>query len=45
MNVRYAVVGAGRISQDAFMPAIPQTNNSGIIAIVSGNRYAMPRLG
>ena len=36
-KVRYAVVGAGWISQEAFMPAIAQTGNSEITAIVSGS--------
>ena len=35
--VRYAVVGAGWISQEAFLPAIPQVENSAVNAIVSGN--------
>lgn len=37
-KVRYAVVGTGWISQIAFMPGIPQTGNSEMTAIVSGNR-------
>ncbi len=36
-QVRYAVVGAGWISQEAFLPAIPQVENSTVTAIVSGN--------
>ena len=36
-KVRYAVVGAGWISQEAFIPAVAQTGNSEIAAIVSGN--------
>ena len=36
-KVRYAVVGAGWISQEAFLPAVAQTGNSEIAAIVSGN--------
>lgn len=36
-KVRYAVVGAGWISQEAFLPAIEQTGNSELAAIVSGN--------
>ena len=36
-KVRYAVVGAGWISQEAFMPSVFQTGNSEIAAIVSGN--------
>ena len=43
--VRYAVVGAGWISQEAFMPAIPQVENSKITAIVTGNRDAAEKLG
>lgn len=34
--VRYAVVGAGWISQEAFLPAVPQVGNSVVTAIVSG---------
>jgi hypothetical protein len=37
-KVRYAVVGAGWISQEAFMPSVDQTGNSVISAIVTGNR-------
>jgi len=36
-KIRYAVVGAGWISQEAFMPGVAQTGNSEIAAIVSGN--------
>jgi predicted dehydrogenase len=36
-KVRYGVVGAGWISQEAFMPAVAQTGNSEIAAIVTGN--------
>ena len=36
-KVRYGVVGAGWISQIAFMPSIAQTANSEMTAIVSGN--------
>jgi predicted dehydrogenase len=35
--IRYAVVGAGWISQEAFMPAVAATRNSRMQAIVSGN--------
>jgi predicted dehydrogenase len=37
-KVRYAVVGAGWISQEAFMPSVDQTGNSVITAIVTGNQ-------
>jgi predicted dehydrogenase len=37
-KVRYAVVGNGWISQEAFMPGVNQTGNSEIAAIVSGQR-------
>lgn len=43
-KVRYAVVGAGWISQEAFMPAIAQTGNSEITAIVSGSADAAQKL-
>lgn len=36
-KVRYAVIGAGWISQEAFLPAIEQTGNSEVAAIVSGS--------
>ncbi|QDY70614.1 Gfo/Idh/MocA family protein [Qingshengfaniella alkalisoli] len=43
-KVRYAVVGAGWISQIAFMPAVAQTGNSEITVIVSGNADAARKL-
>ncbi|HTT10706.1 MAG TPA: Gfo/Idh/MocA family oxidoreductase [Burkholderiaceae bacterium] len=36
-KVRYAVVGAGWISQEAFLPAVEQTGNSEVVALVSGD--------
>ena len=36
-KVRYAVVGAGWISQEAFLPSIHATPNSEVTAIVSGS--------
>ena len=33
-KVRYGVVGAGWISQGAFMPGVGQTSNSGNIIII-----------
>ena len=36
-KIRYAVVGAGWISQIAFMPSVAQTENSEMTAIVTGN--------
>lgn len=41
---RYAVVGAGWISQEAFMPAVAATSNSRMQAIVSGNAQGARRL-
>lgn len=35
--VRYAVVGTGWISQEAFLPAVAQTGNSIVAALVSGS--------
>ena len=35
--IRYAVVGAGWISQEAFMPGVAQSGNSIIAAIVTGD--------
>ncbi|WP_210527617.1 Gfo/Idh/MocA family protein [Rubellimicrobium arenae] len=43
-KVRYAVVGAGWISQEAFMPGVGQTGNSEIAAIVTGNGDAAQQL-
>ena len=42
--IRYAVVGAGWISQEAFMPAVALTGNSRMQAIVSGSPDAARRL-
>lgn len=42
--IRYAVVGAGWISQEAFMPAVALTGNSRMQAIVSGSRDAAGKL-
>jgi predicted dehydrogenase len=36
-KIRFAVVGAGWISQEAFLPAVQQTGNAEVVAIVSGN--------
>jgi len=44
MTVRYAVVGAGWISQIAFLPGVDLTGNSKTTALVSGNREASDRL-
>ncbi len=43
-KIRYAVVGAGWISQEAFMPSIEQTGNSEMTAIVSGNAQGAEKL-
>lgn len=43
-KIRYAVVGAGWISQEAFMPSIAQTGNSEMTAIVSGNAEGASKL-
>lgn len=43
-KVRYAVVGAGWISQEAFMPAVDQTGNSEMTAIVTGNKDTAQKL-
>ncbi|MDP3262109.1 MAG: Gfo/Idh/MocA family oxidoreductase [Tabrizicola sp.] len=42
--IRYAVVGAGWISQEAFMPAVATTGNSRMQAIVSGSPDAARKL-
>ncbi len=43
--VRYAVVGAGWISQAAFMPGVAQTGNSALTAIVTGDQNKAEALG
>jgi predicted dehydrogenase len=43
-KIRYAVVGAGWISQEAFMPSVPASGNSEITAIVSGNMVNAKKL-
>ena len=43
-KIRYAVVGAGWISQEAFLPSIHATPNSEVTAIVSGSREAAEKL-
>ena len=43
-KIRYAVVGSGWISQIAFMPGVPQTGNSEMTAIVTGNRAGAEKL-
>ena len=42
--IKFAVVGAGWISQEAFMPGIHQAGNAQMTAIVSGNRDKAVRL-
>ena len=44
MMIRYAVVGAGWISQQAFLPGIGQSGNSKVTAIVTGDRDKAARL-
>lgn len=43
-KVRYAVVGAGWIAQEGFLPSVAQTGNSELVAIVTGNAEAGRRL-
>ena len=52
-KVRYAVVGAGWISQEDFMPGVEHTGNSMITALVTGDtakakalsrKYGIPHL-
>jgi predicted dehydrogenase len=42
--IRIAVIGAGWISQEAFLPAVRQTGNAEVTAIVSGNADKARRL-
>ena len=44
-KVRYAVVGAGWISQAAFMPGVKQTGNSEMTALVTGDHRKAEALG
>ncbi|MEE2951585.1 MAG: Gfo/Idh/MocA family oxidoreductase [Pseudomonadota bacterium] len=44
-KIRYAVVGAGWISQGAFMPGVGQTSNSIMTAIVTGDPEKAKGLG
>ena len=44
MTVRYAVVGAGWISQIAFPPGTAQAENSDVTALVTGNPEGARRL-
>lgn len=43
-KVRYAVVGGGQISQQAFMPGIGRTDNSKLAALVTGDPIKAERL-
>ena len=43
-KVRYAVIGAGWISQEAFLPAVAQTGNAEVVALVSGSPEKARRL-
>jgi predicted dehydrogenase len=42
--INYAVVGAGWISQEAFLPGVVQSGNSRVAAIVTGDRAKAARL-
>ena len=42
--INYAVVGAGWISQQAFLPGVCQSGNSRVAAIVTGDRAKAGRL-
>ncbi|KQM56219.1 glucose-fructose oxidoreductase [Sphingomonas sp. Leaf208] len=43
-KVRYAVVGGGQISQQAFMPGIGRTDNSELAALVTGDPVKADKL-
>ena len=43
-KVRYAVVGGGQISQQAFMPGISRTSNSELVALVTGDPVKADKL-
>jgi predicted dehydrogenase len=42
--IRYAVVGAGWISQEGFLPGVAQSGNSTVAVLVSGDRDKAERL-
>lgn len=42
--IRFGVIGAGWIAQEAFLPAVRQTGNAEVTAIVSGNAEKARRL-
>lgn len=42
--IRYAVVGAGRIAQEAFLPAVATTGNSRTLTVASGSPDAAAKL-
>ncbi len=44
-KIRYAVVGAGWISQAAFMPGVKQSGNSVLAAVVTGDHRKAEALG
>src|SRR5580692_748260 len=44
-KVRYAVVGAGWISQAEFMPGVEHTGNSELAALVTGHEEKAAKLG
>src|SRR5215472_8384103 len=44
MMIKYAVVGAGWISQQAFLPGVGQSANSKVTAIVTSDRDKAARL-
>lgn len=44
-TVRYAVVGAGWISQAAFMPGVAHTGNSAMTAVITGDQKKAEGLG
>src|SRR2546430_1207281 len=44
LMINYAVVGAGWISQQAFLPGVVQSGNSRVAAIVTGDRAKAARL-
>src|SRR5437762_11806842 len=45
LKVRYAVVSAGRIAQEDFMPGVAKTGNSVMTALVTGDLEKGRKLG
>jgi predicted dehydrogenase len=45
VKVRYAVVGLGWIAQAGFLPGVEHTGNSEVVALVSGHKEKLAKIG